>query len=52
MRHDEDIRLLQLLGNHVALALSNIHLYNSLRRLNETGHPDPAEELPSKCSKG
>jgi GAF domain-containing protein len=34
---EEDVIILQLLSNHIALALSNIHLYKSLRRLNETG---------------
>jgi GAF domain-containing protein len=33
----EDLYLLQLIGNHVASALSNLRLFYSLRRLNETG---------------
>ncbi len=33
----EDRFILELLGNHIALALYNIRLYDSLNRLNETG---------------
>ena len=33
----EDRLILELLGNHIALALYNIRLYDSLNRLNETG---------------
>jgi GAF domain-containing protein len=33
----EDVHILQLLGNYVALALSNIRLYDHVRRLNEAG---------------
>ncbi len=33
----EDLAILQLLANHIALALHNIRLYDDLRRLNETG---------------
>ncbi|MFP4437245.1 MAG: GAF domain-containing protein [Chloroflexaceae bacterium] len=34
---DEDLYILRLLGNHVSLALSNMRLYESVRRLNEAG---------------
>lgn len=34
---EEDLHILELLGNHIALALSNIRLYNNVRWLNETG---------------
>ncbi|MCG8353686.1 MAG: GAF domain-containing protein, partial [Chloroflexales bacterium] len=33
----EDLHILELLANHVALALSNIRLYDNVRQLNETG---------------
>jgi len=34
----EDQRILELVGNHVAVALSNMRLFDNLRLLNETGH--------------
>jgi GAF domain-containing protein len=35
--NQEDLFILQLLANHIALALSNLRLYENLSRLNETG---------------
>jgi GAF domain-containing protein len=35
--NQEDLFILELLANHIALALYNIHLYDSLTLLNETG---------------
>ena len=35
--NQEDLFILQLLANHIALALHNMRLYNNLSRLNETG---------------
>ncbi len=34
---EEDLRVLQLLGNHVALALSNIRLFVEMWRINQAG---------------
>jgi GAF domain-containing protein len=35
--NQEDLFILQLLANHIALALHNMRLYNNLYQLNETG---------------
>jgi GAF domain-containing protein len=35
--NQEDLFILQLLANHIALALHNLRLYENLSRLNETG---------------
>jgi GAF domain-containing protein len=35
--NEEDIIVLQLIGNHITLALSNIHLYKSLYRAHKIG---------------
>ncbi|HET8910149.1 MAG TPA: GAF domain-containing protein, partial [Ktedonobacteraceae bacterium] len=35
--NQEDLSILQLLANHIALALYNIRLFDNLRRLSETG---------------
>jgi GAF domain-containing protein len=35
--NQEDLSILQLLANHIALALHNIRLYDNLSRLNEVG---------------
>ncbi|MDT7779450.1 MAG: two-component system, NtrC family, sensor kinase [Acidobacteriota bacterium] len=34
---NEDRNILELLGHHVALAISNMHLFSNLNRLNQTG---------------
>ena len=35
--NEEDLLTLQLLANHIALALNNIRLYNNLSQLDRTG---------------
>ena len=34
---DDDVQILKLLGNQIAMALNNIRLFRNLRSLNETG---------------